>query len=109
MRTYKTESGTYTEDELSIVVWRNPKQKTGKQVRALETMTSEKSSYPMAFPTKSFIRNRTWAAAVRVSSMEEAIEAVATSSRAKPVVVPLPVAKQTFGWDNFYVPSEYVE
>lgn len=109
MRTYKTNSGTYTEDQLSIVVWKNPKQKTGRQVRALETMTSEDSPYPMAFPTQSFIRNRSWAAATRVSSVEEAIEVIPTSSRSKPVIIPLPIAKQTFGWDSFYVPSEYVE
>lgn len=109
MRTYKTNSGTYTEDELSIVVWKNPRNKKEPQARALETMTSDNSPYPMAFPTKSFIRNRSWAAAVRVSSMEEAMQEIPQSSRARPVIVPLPVAKQTFGWENFYIPSEYVE
>jgi len=53
MKTYKTASGSYNEDELAIVVWRNPDSRKSSQARFLETMTSEDSEFPMAFPIKS--------------------------------------------------------
>jgi hypothetical protein len=108
-RQYKTLTGTYTEEELAIVVWMNPKSKSNRQSRALETMTSETSSYPMAFPIKSLTSNRSWRNATFVRSREEVYEMIQNTKRTHPLVVPLSVAKLAWGWDNFYVPSEYVD
>jgi hypothetical protein len=108
-RQYKTLTGTYTEEELAIVVWMNPKSKSNRQSRALETMTSETSSYPMAFPIKALTSNRSWRNATFVRSREEVYEMIQNTKRTHPLVVPLSIAKLAWGWDNFYVPSEYVD
>lgn len=109
MRVYKTNSGSYTEDELAVVVWRNPKQQKSRQARFLETMTSENSSHPMAFPIRLLLSRKEWANAKSVSSLEDVLETIPNTSRAKPLVVPLPVAKSAFGWETFYIPTEYTE
>jgi hypothetical protein len=108
-RQYKTLTGTYTEEELAIVVWMNPKSKSNRQSRALETMTSETSSFPMAFPIKSLVANRSWRNATFVHTREEVYEMIQNTKRTHPLVVPLEIAKLAWGWDNFYVPSEYVK
>lgn len=108
-RQYKTLTGTYAEDELAIVVWINPKSKNSKQSRALETMTSESSRYPMAFPLKSLTKNRSWKNAQIARTKEEVFALIQKTERTKPLLVPLSVAKQALGWENFYIPSEYTE
>lgn len=110
MRTYKTLTGTYNEDELAIVVWRNPNRNNGKgRNRALETMTSENSSFPMAFPLKSLTKNRSWKGSPTVRSSDELLDCLPLSTRSKPIIVPLPLAKTSLGWEDFYIPSEYTE
>lgn len=106
-RQYKTLTGTYTEEELAIVVWMNPKTKNSKQSRALETMTSESSRYPMAFPIKSLTSNRSWKNATLAHSKEEVFDLIQKTERTRPLLVPLAIAKTALGWDNFYIPSEY--
>ena len=107
MRTYKTNTGTYLEDELSVLVWVNPKSSESRQSRYLETMTSDKSSFPMAFPSASFVGNKEWRNATAIHSREQVFEVISKTSRAKPLIVPIPIARITFGWENFYIPSEY--
>lgn len=109
MRQYHTNSGIYTEEELAIVVWMNPKSKNSRQSRALETMTSDNSRYPMAFPLKSLTRNRSWKNAQIARTKEEVFALIQKTERTKPLLVPLTVAKQALGWENFYIPSEYTE
>ena len=106
-RQYKTLSGTYSEEDLAIVVWMNPKSKSNRQSRALETMTSETSSYPMAFPIKSLTSNRSWRNATLAHTKEEVFELIQKTERTRPLLVPLSVAKIALGWDEFYIPSEY--
>jgi hypothetical protein len=108
VRTYKTLTGTYNEDDLAVVVWRNPKRNASRS-RALETMTSENSSFPMAFPIKSLTRNRSWKAAKTAHSSAEFLTLIQATTRSAPVIVPLPVAKLALGWEDFYIPSEYTE
>jgi len=107
VKTYKTFSGTYTEDQLGVVVWRNPKNRKSSQARFLETMTAENSPHPMAFPIESLLSKKEWSLAVKVSSLNEVLEAVPVSTRARPVIIPLPVAESAFGWFTFYIPTEY--
>jgi hypothetical protein len=107
MKTYKTASGSYNEDELAIVVWRNPDSRKSSQARFLETMTSEDSEFPMAFPIKSLTSKKEWALAARASSMQSVVDYIPTSTRTEPMIIPLPIARETFGWDTFYVPSEF--
>lgn len=109
MRQYRTNNGTYMENELAVVVWRNPKNKKSNQSRFLETMTAEDSPHPMAFPITSLVSKKEWAHSVRVSSVDEVLSHIGASSRTKPLVVPLPVAENAFGWSTFYIPTEYTE
>lgn len=107
MKKYKTKSGTYAEDELAVVIWTNPKTKTSRQSRPLETMTAENSRLPMAFPLSSFKSNKSWQRAKIVHDPTELFDLLQASSRSAPLIVPLNVAKRSLGWENFYVPSEY--
>lgn len=109
MSQYRTNNGTLLEEQLAVVVWRNPKQKKSQGARFLETMTSESSSHPMAFPIDSLRANKEWAAATFVCSRDEFMDSLSDSSRAKPMIVPLPVARFSLGWDVFYVATEYTE
>jgi hypothetical protein len=109
VRQYHTNSGIYNEEELAIVVWMNPKSKSSRQSRALETMTSDNSRYPMAFPLRSLTRNRSWKNAQIARTKEEVFALIQQTERTKPLLVPLTVAKQALGWENFYIPSEYTE
>lgn len=109
IRQYKTSTGVYTEEELAVVVWMNPKAKSSRQSRALETMTSETSRYPMAFPIKSLTKNRSWKNAQIARTKEEVFALIQKTERTKPLLIPLSVAKQALGWDNFYIPTEYVD
>jgi hypothetical protein len=107
VRTFRTQSGTYTEEELGIVVWMNPKNKESHQSRFLETMTAENSTLPMAFPLKALAKDRNWQNASLVRSKDEVFELIRSSERSKPLIVPLPIAKAALGWEDFYIPTEY--
>lgn len=109
MREYRTQSGTYSEDELAVVVWINPKSKTSRQSRALETMTSDNSRFPMAFPLRSLTKNRSWNNAKIAKSTKDVFDLIPTTERTRPLLIPLSVAKAALGWENFYVPTEYTE
>ena len=109
MRTYTTQSGTYTETELAVVIWMNPKTKTSAQSRFLETMTAENSRFPMAFPLKTLIKNRDWQNATLIRTRDEVFEFIRSSERTRPLIVPLPIAKEALGWEDFYIPSEYTK
>lgn len=109
IRTYKTKTGTYSESELAIVLWKNPKKTKRPHSRQLETMTSPNSRYPMAFPVKSLLKNHAFSGAKQVKSVDELFLEVDKSSRANPIIVDLPLAKTALGWSDFYIPEEYVE
>jgi hypothetical protein len=106
-RQYQTNSGTYTEEELAVVVWVNPKHSSSKQARFLETMTTDDSTLPMAFPVKYLLRNRSWKNAILAHSEAEVFRTLQESRRTKPLLIPLKVATEAFGWENFYIPTEY--
>jgi hypothetical protein len=103
MRTYHTVSGVYTEDDLVIAVWVNPKSLTSKKVRPLETLTSPKSVYPMAFPKT----NIPWPTALHARTKEDVYALLPKSDRLAPLVIPVLIAKEALGWDNIYVATEY--
>lgn len=107
MRTFKTQSGTYSEDELGVVVWMNPKTKQSSQSRFLETMTAENSTLPMAFPIKALTKDHNWQNAYLVTSKDQFFELIRTTERSKPLIVSLPIAKSALGWEDFYIPTEY--
>lgn len=107
MRTYRTQTGTYTEAELGVVIWMNPKTKESSQSRFLETMTAETSRLPMAFPLKALTKNPNWQNATTVRSRDEVFELIRSTERSRPLIVPLPIATEALGWDDFYIPSEY--
>lgn len=109
MRLYKTSTGTYTESELSVVVWLNPRKQGAKQAKSLETMTSENSSLPMAFPTKSLLHNRAWINSILASHVDDVYAFLPKSSRKSPIIVPLSIARSALGWEDFYIPAEYTE
>jgi hypothetical protein len=109
VKTYKTKSGTYTEEELAVVVWTNPKSKTSKHSRTLETMTAETSRFPMAFPLSALRGHRSWQKAVVVTNSSEVYSLLKATSRTSPLIIPLTIARSALGWDNFYVPTEYTQ
>lgn len=107
MRTFRTQSGTYSEDELGVVVWMNPKNKQSNQSRLLETMTAENSSLPMAFPLKTLAEDRNWQNASLIRSKDDVFELIFGTDRSKPLIIPLLIAKAALGWEDFYIPTEY--
>lgn len=107
MRVYKTTSGTYSEDDLAVIVWRNPRHGLSNQVRYLETMTSETSPLPMVFPILALKSDRAWKLAKVAKDSTDLVNKIHSTSRAAPLIVPLPLAKFFFGWEDFFVPSEY--
>jgi hypothetical protein len=108
-RQYHTASGVYNEEDLAVVVWLNPKNAKSKRARALETMTSENSRYPMAFPLTSLTANRSWSNVSIARTKEEVYDLIQNTERTKPLLIPLSIAKSALGWENFYIPSEYTE
>ena len=106
-RTYATASGTYSEEDLAVVIWSNPKISKRPQSRRLETMTSPRSSYPMAFPISLLISHHAWKKFKVVKSPEDIDLLIGATSRQTPILVPLPLAKSYLGWDEFYIPTEY--
>ena len=106
-RQYQTSSGTYSENDLAVVVWVNPKHKSSKQARFLETMTTDDSTLPMAFPLKHLTSHRSWKNAVLAFSEAEVFDTLQQSRRTRPLVIPLKVATEAFGWEDFYIPTEY--
>lgn len=109
MKTYKTSTGTYPESELAIAVWRNPKTTKSTQARFFETMTAENSPHPMAFPIAMLKSRKEWSNAIYINSRDEFLDSLSVSSRSRPMVIPLPVAKDSLGWETFYVPTEYTQ
>ncbi len=103
--TFKNKTGSYAPSELSIVVWSNPKGRG----RALETMTTEDSTMPIVFPTAYLKKKREWRQAKFVNNFQEVFDLLPKSTRNSPLIVPMPVAKSALGWENFYIPTEYIE
>jgi len=107
MKTYKTATGTYKEEDLAVVIWVNPNTIKKANARFLETMTSENSPHPMAFPITTLTTNKMWRNARIARSKEDVYELIGTTERTKPLLVPLPTAREALDWTNFYVPTEY--
>lgn len=103
MKKFHTASGIYSEDELVIAVWVNPKSRTSTKVRPLETLTDESSPLPMAFPRTSV----PWSTALHARTKEDVYALLPQSNRLAPLVIPLPIAQQALGWENFYIATEY--
>lgn len=109
IRSYKTKNGTYSEKDLVVIVWKNPKKTKRPQSRQLETMTSPNSRYPMAFPLKNLVSSHAFKQARQVSSSDEFFSTIDETSRNTPVLLDLPLATVILGWSDFYVPEEYTE
>jgi hypothetical protein len=107
-RVYRTESGNYSESELGILVWINPDFEKGKNSRLLMTMTDYSSSAPMAFPL-STLRKSPFFEKFTVSTTENLPQDMLQATQERPVIIPLPVARQNLGWDDFFVPTRYTE
>ena len=111
-KTYKNSSGTYLEKDLVVAIWLNPDiQGSRPNARRLETITSKESPDPIAFPLALLKKNKVWALCPVVVKIED-IDVWLTpkgASRKKPLLVPLTIAKSYFGWEEFYIPSEYKE
>jgi len=103
-RIYRTESGSYNESELSVVIWLNPGRVDRPQARLLETLTDRSSPHPMAFPTASLQKTLT---NPHPATLEDLQDRIIGSRREEPVIVPLPLAREELGWVDFYVPSAY--
>ena len=107
-RVYRTESGTYSESELGILVWINPDFEKGKNSRLLMTMTDYSSAAPMAFPL-STLKKSPFFERFTVCDTENLTQDMLQATQDRPVIVPLPVARQNLGWEDFFVPTRYTE
>jgi hypothetical protein len=108
-RLYKTKTKTYSETDLVVVVWKNPKKSKRPQSRHLETMSSNHSSYPMAFPLDALINHRAWSNSKRISTSADFEKNIDDSSRNCPLLLDLTLAANVLGWTDFYIPEEYTE
>jgi hypothetical protein len=112
---YKTESGSFSEEELSVVVWVNPKHEKSKQTRSLETIISDRSPLPIAFPTSKLNSHPAWMKCPVAYSKQDvdrwllSKEEKDVATKNKPILVPLPLAQEVLGWENFYVPTSFKE
>lgn len=112
VKTYKTSSGTFLETELVIAVWSNPKKKKARpNARLLETLTSHKSRFPLALPIEILSKIEPWMTYPIAKSAKEVDSAVygGLATRENPILVPLPLAKEHFGWEEFFVPDEFID
>lgn len=107
-RTYRTESGTYSESDLAVLVWLNPEHPTKPQSRLLLTMTDTSNANPMAFPITS-LRKTSAFSRCPLSSDSSVADDVAASTPETPAIIPLPVARGHLGWTDFYIPTKYTE
>lgn len=102
----------YAEEDLVVAVWANPKkQKSRPNARLLETMTSDKSLNPVAFPLSILKQIDSWKDfPVALSSADiDLLTTPELSSRENPVLIPLTLAKSYLGWHSFYIPTAYEE
>lgn len=107
-RTYRTESGTYSESELGILLWMNPDFEKGKNSRLLMTMTDYSSTDPMAFPMVALKKNPVFEK-LPISTDENIFETITSATFDAPAIIPLPVARRQLGWESFFVASKYSE
>jgi hypothetical protein len=107
-RTYRTESGTYNESELAVVVWLNPEQVHRPHARLLATFTDTKSPNPMAFPIKT-LRNTSEFANAHLASDDSVANDILNSTQTTPVIISLPLAREHLGWTDFYIPTTFTE
>ena len=111
-RVYKNASGTYSEDDLVVAVWFNPKKlKSRPNARRLETFTADKSHYPIAFPLETLQQTLSWMycpVAKEPRDLDEMLEPN-KATQDNPLLVPLTLAKSHLGWQEFHIPSEYKE
>lgn len=105
-RTYRTDSGTYSESDLAVVIWLNPEKYERPQARLLETLTDRSSTDPMAFPIRSL---QLTLPNPHIATETDIQDRILSSTRDDPVIVPLPLAITELGWTDFYVPSSYEE
>lgn len=111
-KTYKNDSGTFSESEMVVAIWSNPKkEKARPNARPLETITDDKSPYPVAFPLEMLQTIQSWMYCEVAKSVEDIEEVLFRSkaTRQKPLLVPLHLAKSYLGWEIFYIPSRYKE
>lgn len=107
-RTYRTESGTYSELDLGLLVWLNPDFETKKQSRLLMTMTDYSSVHPMAFPINLITSNQIFSKCP-IADSENLSNLLMEATADRPVIVPLSLARSKLGWEEFFVPTKYIE
>lgn len=107
-RTYRTETGSYTESELAVLVWLNPEQKNKPNARLLATFTDQKSPNPMAFPIKTLQSTSEFVNSF-LATEDSLAEDLLKSTSSTPVMVPLPLARTKLGWVHFFIPTAYTE
>jgi len=107
-RTYHTETGIYKESDLGLLVWMNPEHKKKPQSRLLQTMTDHSSIHPMAFPINLLRRNQMFQHCPLLTE-ENINQLLFFASEETPVIIPLPIARLKLGWEDFFVPTKYVE
>lgn len=107
-RTFRTESGTYAESELAVLVWINPDQANRPNSRLLATLTDQSGPDPMVFPINMLKKSPEFAICA-FSTLETIALDILNSNFHAPAVISLPLAREHLGWTDFYIPTRYVE
>lgn len=87
----------------AIVVWANPDFQKKGQKRLLETIISQYSSDPIAFPILT-LKDTLHDATFMTEESELTLgEVLLSSNEAAPVVIPTQIAEKLLGWTSFYI------
>lgn len=103
-RTYRTDTGDFSEEELSVLIWLNPEHAKKPQTRLLETLTSRYSTNPMAFPTATVRKTLT---NYTIATESDIATQILDATYDIPLVVSLPIAQKCLGWADFFVSTSF--
>lgn len=101
-----TDTTDIPESEWGVVVWLNPNHTGRPQSRLLEAIVSDSSGDPIAFPIRSL--QLTMRDAILPTSAD--IEGrIMSSTKENPLIIPVPMAREWLGWDDFCLISTDTE
>lgn len=93
-------------ENMAVVVWLNPDFTPNSQKRLLETIFSQESTDPIAFPVD-ILKTRLPEA---IFATEEDLHTkIFESSEQNPIILPVSVATSVLGWVDFHIPTIFLE
>lgn len=96
----------YSESDLGILVWINEEFNQKSKNRLLKTLTTNENNNPIVFSIKHI--QKTIPLSV-LADQDTILDKILLSTKEKPVIVPISIAKSALGWNDFYVPPSFTE